>query len=85
MNLEPMPSEGKAATQSVTVWGAAIALVSALLPTVLAHLHVTPTDAQSAAQDVGNIIAAVSSLVAIYGRTKGSAPLPPITSVTPKG
>lgn len=82
--LEPMPSGGKPAVQSMTVWGALAGLAGLLLPPLLIRLHLTPADANDAATYVGQIIGAAGGLVAIWGRTRGSAPLPPITTVVKK-
>lgn len=68
-SLEPAPDVGKPAVQSMTIWGAFAALIGILAPPLLAHFGVTPADAQAATKDLGDIIAAVGSLVAIYGRT----------------
>jgi hypothetical protein len=78
--LDPLPAEGKPAVQSVTLWGALAALVGLIVPPVLAHYGVGSADAQEATKDLGDIIVAVGSLVAIVGRAKGNTPLPPITS-----
>jgi hypothetical protein len=79
-NLEPVGG-GKPAVQSTTIWGAVAALLGVVAPPILAHFNVTAADAQQVAQIVGDIIAAVGSLVAIYGRASANVPLPPITSV----
>lgn len=79
--LEPLPTNGKAAVQSMTIWGALAGLLGVIVPPILAHLHVTPADAQEVAKDLGEIIAAVGSLVAIWGRTTAAKP---ITSIIKK-
>lgn len=79
-NLEPMPDTGKPATRSVTIWSTLTALLGVLVPPILAHFHVGSADAQEATGDLGNIIAAVGSLAAIYGRWTATKPITSITS-----
>ena len=74
-SLDPLPEAGKPAAQSVTLWGAAAALAGLLVHAVLSRMHVAPADVQQAAQDVSDIIAAVGSLVAIWGRTRATRPI----------
>lgn len=79
--LEPLPEAGKPAVASMTIWGASAALLGILAPPLLARLGVTAADAQEAAKDLGDLIAAAGSLVAIYGRTVAARP---ITSILKK-
>jgi hypothetical protein len=77
-SLEPMP--GKPATRSATMWGAITTLIALVVHVVLARLHVAPADIQAAIQDVTDIVGAVGSLVAIYGRWKATTPITSITA-----
>ena len=82
--LEPLPSVGKPAIQSTTLWGALVALIGALAPPLLAHLNLVPADAREATGDLQVILTAAGSLVAIWGRARTNAPLPPITTLIKK-
>lgn len=77
-HLEPMP--GKAATQSATMWGAIATLLALVVHVVLSRLNVAPADIQAAITDLNDIVGAVGSLVAIYGRWKATTPITSITA-----
>lgn len=79
--LDPMPTDGKAAVHSTTYWGLATTALGLILPPILAHYHVGGLDAQDIIEGVGKVADGVGLIIAAGGRLNASRP---ITSILPQ-
>jgi len=68
-----MDYTSKPALQSVSVWGALIAIAGALTPLALSKSGVTdPGQQQAAVTTAAQLVTAVGGAVALYGRIKAT-------------
>lgn len=64
--------ETKRFTQSLTIKGAIVAIAGVVLPPLLAKIGVTPEDAKTAVDLLGDAITLAGSVLAIVGRVRAT-------------